>query len=184
MGFGNRGGALLSLLLEKYKMLYPEILYKLLIVSIIPFLYIFLFGMMAYYFRDSIVTFLEGHTGVITFIYIIWFFIPERWTGMFQGPRYNVVTTLLLICAVLAIGFHFGRHRFKTDYSYAFYLYHMVVINVIRHMWIEKITSVIEFVIVFLVAILLTVFLGWLSVSQVDKKIGAKWQKNLLSLCR
>ena len=36
------GVALLSLLLERYKMMYPEILYKLLIVSIIPFLYIFL----------------------------------------------------------------------------------------------------------------------------------------------
>ena len=161
-------------------MMYPEILYKLLIVSIIPFLYIFLFGMMTYYFRDSIVTFLEEHTGVIVLIYFVWSFIPEKWTGVFQGPRYNIVTTLLLICAVFAIGYHFGRHRFKIDYSYAFYLYHMVVINVIRHMWIENITTATEFIIVFLVAVLSTVFLGWLSVSLVDKKIGAKWQKGLL----
>lgn len=64
-------------------------------------------------------------------VYIIWqYLVPHEITGIFNGIRYNIVTTLLMIIFVTGFGFSYKYH-IKEDFSYSFYLYHMVVINAV-----------------------------------------------------
>lgn len=50
-----------------------------------------------------------------------------------EGIRYNAGTTVLLMMTLISIGYRAGRHRMKREWSYHFYLYHMVVINFFVH---------------------------------------------------
>lgn len=172
--------ALGSLTLGQCQTIIPASIYKLLMVVIIPYLYIFLFGMMVYYHKDKIIPFLTRYWGILAIIYLIWNFVPNSVLKYLEGVRYNVVTTILLMCLVIAVGFAFGRHRFKTDYSYGFYLYHMVVINFIYHMFVQKIDSVWLLIPLLILSSVIIWLLGALSQKFVDRKIGTYWQKRVL----
>lgn len=115
--------------LEAARGAYSTIVYKLLMVNILPFLWIFLSGMSVYYFRDKLVPMIVRLRLPIVIAYASWQLLaPKVVFGLFQGVRYNIVTTCLLILALVAIGFSWSR-RMGQDYSYSFYLYHMVTMN-------------------------------------------------------
>ena len=56
--------------------------------------------------------------------------MPGDIVSIFDGIRYNLVTTCIMLLMFTGIGFSYNW-RSKQDYSYSFYLYHMVVINFI-----------------------------------------------------
>ena len=176
----HNAGGVINLLPKLVRGYMPEILYKLTEVSALSFLYIFLFGMMVYFFRDRFLPVFRRWKWLFIVIYTIWGFMPGKITGIFEGVRYNLVTTMLLMCAVFSVGFGFGKHRFKTDYSYAFYLWHMVVINFIYHHFIKSLGVNLEMFGVMLFVIVVISVIAYASVQFVDKRLCVALQKRLL----
>lgn len=164
--------ALVSLILEQLSPLMPEIAYKLLMVTIIPFLYIFMFGMMVYNFRDKLLPLFARYKWLIVVLYTIWELLPDGLTNYVYGVRYNVVTTILLMCVVFAVGYGFGKHRVKTDYTFAFYLYHIVVINFVIQMGIKNIDDPIVFIAVFILEFAVIMLFSYFSVHIIEKRVS------------
>lgn len=165
--------------------LLPVMVYKVLSVAVIPsYLYIFLFGMMLYYHRDFYIPALAKHWRGICLLYIVWsFLVPEKIRALFEGVQYNVITTLLLMCMTMSVGYAFGRRRMKHDYSYGFYLYHMVVINFIYHVFLQDISSVPQFFLVIIIAAAGAAILGYVLQIQFDKRVVKRWQNRVLGRC-
>lgn len=173
--------ALVSLGIGQCEAFIPAILYKIIMVVIVPYMYIFLFGMMVYYHKDKIIPFLADKWILISCLYIGWSLMPSHITQYFQGVRYNVITTLLLMCLVIALGYAFGKHRVKNDYTYGFYLYHMVVINFIYHMFIKKIDQPWIFISLLIISSVVIFIMGFISQKYVDEKLSRRLQKKVLN---
>ena len=159
----------------------PESLYKLLSVSIIPYLYIFLFGMTAYYHREKVLPFCVKWVWLFVPVYTLWQFMPDSVQNAVMLVRYDAVSTILLLLMVIGLGYRFGKHRMKTDYSYAFYLYHMVVINVVYHVITKSVTSACLCVVYTAGILAATLALAFFSVQIVDKRIAAASQRKVLA---
>lgn len=109
----------------------PEILWKLLGVTVIPYLYFLVFGMMLWYHRDQIIPRAERYRWLLLAVYVMRKLAENNlnFPHVLDGVLYNTVSTLLM--ALLVSGFGFRRRiRFSADYTYGFYLYHMVFINI------------------------------------------------------
>ncbi len=120
-----------SILLQGVSVFLPEILFKLISVTVFPYLYFLMLGMAGYLFRDEMIPRLEAIRFPLLALYILWKFAENRlsFTHLFDGVMYNTVTTLLVSLLVLGFAFTF-RWRMKRDLTYGFYLYHMVFINI------------------------------------------------------
>ena len=124
-------GVLFDLIAEKSSRFYPGIVYKLLECNILTFIWIFAFGIAIYYSSNNVKRKITDFKWLFLVVYIIWqYLVPHEITGIFNGIRYNIVTTLLMINFVTGFGFSYKYH-IKEDFSYSFYLYHMVVINAV-----------------------------------------------------
>lgn len=156
--------AVAALILGHCEKMLPGIIDKLLKVSIIPFIYIFLFGMMCFYYKNKIVPYLADKWFPISMIYVVWSLLPSQIADFVGGGvRYNVITTILLMLLVMSVGYRLGKHRVKYEISYHFYLYHMVVINFIVYNVTDKAIGIGQFIELFAVSFFLTVILAILS---------------------
>lgn len=113
----------------------PEVLWKLLGVTVAPYLYFLVFGMMLWYHRDTVIPKAERFRWLLLVGYVCWKLCENtfRFPHALDGVLYNTVTTLLLALLIAAFGFC-GKVRFKRDRTYGFYLYHMVFMNIIVHL--------------------------------------------------
>lgn len=125
---------LISILCERSSAFLPEIIVKLIGVTVIPYLYFLVLGMIAWYHRDSLIPFLSKYKWYILAIYTVWkicelnFEFPKVLTGV----MYNTLSTVLICSVIFAFAFDF-KWRMKNDLSYGFYLYHMVFVNLAVH---------------------------------------------------
>lgn len=65
-------------------------------------------------------------------IYFVWVIINSQLLvkqGIQIGHYSDFVTGILFCLLVLSGAYYWGRHRLKNDFSYGYYLYHMIVIN-------------------------------------------------------
>ena len=171
---------IIDLALEKGKGLYPEIIYKLLQCNLIPFIWIFLIGMCVYYNRDRIIPRLVQCRWGLFIFYLAWqYVIPSQILKLFGGIRYNLITTVLMLFTLIGIGFSYKK-RLSQDYSYSFYLYHMVIINFIINNIRREFTSIGEGIAVFVITMVLIGFLAVLSHRYVAGKLTKQLEKNLL----
>lgn len=126
-------GALLavSILLNRSGPFLPALLNKLMGVTVVPYLYFLVIGMAGYYHRDKLIPVLEKYRWALLAGYIFWKIGENhlQFPHIFDGVLYNTVTTALMALVVLSFAFTF-RWRVKRDYTYGFYLYHMVFINI------------------------------------------------------
>lgn len=155
------GGVLFDLIAERLAGYYPGIVYKLLECNALTFIWIFAFGISIYYSSEIVIRKLVDLRWLFLVIYIIWqYFIPDDITGLFNGIRYNIVTTSLMLFFVTGFGFSY-RYRVKEDFSYSFYLYHMVVINAVVEFVGNKFSTyqnIICFILIFGIISVLAIF--------------------------
>lgn len=107
----------------------PGIVYKLINVTFIPYAYIYWIGMFAYTFKEEIIPRLKRYFWVLFACYVLWCVINSNVLHFSVGQYHNIVSGIFICVLTLSAGYYFGSHKFKKDYSYSIYLYHMIVIN-------------------------------------------------------
>ena len=109
-----------------------SIISKLVGVSVIPYLYIFLIGSLLYYNWERLSRFFEGKAYIFLIIYILW-------TNCIAGPAYEIssaavlIANILLCLLVISMAYtlpKIGKILHGFDLSYGLYVYHMIVVNV------------------------------------------------------
>ncbi len=160
----------------------PGIAEKLLGVTVLPYLYFLIAGMVGWYHRDVLIPFLQKWKWVVLPLYVVWKFaeIFLQFPHIFDGILYNTVTTLLMCCVIFAFGFC-GKVRMRTDYTFGFYLYHMVFINLAVHFGITTLHPLWKGALLTIVISVLTIVFAWLSQRCVENpvvRLFKKGQKN------
>lgn len=156
-------------------------IYKLLQCSIVPFLWIFLAGMFIYRYGDVVIPKLVRLRTAFLALYIAWqYAVPAQIRQLFEGIRYNIVTTTLLICVVASIGFS-TRYRMKREWSYSFYLYHIVVINALIQTFAPSLSGIFDVFRWFLLTALCTCVCAILSHYLVAVKLTGVLEFRLIS---
>lgn len=171
---------MIDVISEKFSMYFPEMVWKVWICSLFPFFWIFLLGMLLYYHKDVVIRNLVNYKWLFIALYFIWkLIVPADVRYFFSGARYNLIETILLIGAVVSIGFSFS-FRFKNDYSYGFYLYHMVVINFIRHLFVVKLEINFEFWLWLIMASIVALLLSFVSRKVTQHILANAYLKRLI----
>lgn len=154
----------LSIVLEKCQALMPEMLYKLIGVTVVPYLYFLVLGMAAWCFRNQLIAVLEKLRFVILPVFILWKIAENtlQFPHIFDGVMYNTITTLLTALLVFAFAFTF-KLRMKKDLTYGFYLYHMVFINIAVHQGHKVLGLNWQSGVVILAVTVLPILFAWLS---------------------
>lgn len=107
--------------------LLPEIADKLLSQTLVPYLWIFLLGCFASEFFNQIIL-------IFTEYWFVWLALSFVWT--YQIPfdvrigKYLLIKNALFFSVCLGIGYKFPKLNINPDISYGFYIYHMIVINI------------------------------------------------------
>ena len=153
----------------------PSMVFKLLNVTFIPYLYIYLIGMFVYTFRQELIPKLNGLFWPLLMTYIAWSFANGMFFKFNTGHYVNIVSGVLICLLTLSGGYYFGKHRFKYDFSYSIYLYHMIVINVLTIVGINENVQSLVFTYIF------TMLFSCLSVFVIEKK-GTKLCKAIFRI--
>lgn len=173
----------MDLLLEKANMFYPVLVYKLLYVNLIPFIWIFLIGMCMYYYREKIAPVLIQKKYSMIILYFVWqYMVPVELNSIFSGIRYNLITTVIMLLMLAGIGFSW-RWRSVQDYSYSFYLYHMVVINFVLNNFGKSFTSR-EYIVIYIGSIIAIGLLAIISRKYIAGILTRKFEEKILLLQR
>lgn len=154
----------LSIVVEKCAPYLPEIAYKLIGVTVVPYLYFLVLGMAGWCFRDQLIPALEKARWFLLPAFILWKLAENhlQFPHILDGVMYNTVTTLLTACLILAFGFSF-KCRARIDLTYGFYLYHMVFINIAVHLGYRSFSWNIQSLLVLLAITVLPLLTAWLS---------------------
>lgn len=165
----------LSIAIEKSAPLLPELGYKLIGVTVVPYLYFLMLGMAGWCFRDKLIPALEKVRWLILPAFILWKLaeIYLQFPHILDGVMYNTVTTLLTALLIFAFGFSF-KYRVKTDLTYGFYLYHMVFINIAIHLGYRKLGFDLQSILVVLAVTVLPTLAAWLSQKLIENPAANK----------
>ena len=143
----------------------PHIVYRLIFVSFVPYLYIYLIGMFLYYRRDTVLCWLvKRWTRVLIFYTVLmtmFYFFSLR-IG-FYAPIHIGLTLPVMI---ITVAYGLGKHRLKYDISYGMFLYHFIVINALIQM------GKIDGVKAMLVVVLIAVLMGFIQSVLIDKPLS------------
>lgn len=165
---------LISVIANIYIGTLPEdsIVTKLGNVTVLPYLYYFGFGMLAYRYWDKIKQFFEGKfliwlllyaAVVFTSVYIFDLAVTEY----FIHSPMNLVADILLAGLTLSAGYtgtrHFAHLLRGNDISYGIYIYHMLIVNFMVHR--ELFGSPVYLLIAF-IATIVVAFVSWKLVEQ------------------
>lgn len=115
----------------------PTIVSKLLSVSIFPYLYYFLLGVIFYIKYDFLISFVRKKIFLWTGIYFLFCYIFSYKLGLFT-PSYwpnlfGLISEVVLIFMVFSFAYSFKGLSEKLlsgiDISYGIYVYHMIIVN-------------------------------------------------------
>ena len=143
----------------------PHIVYRLIFVSFVPYLYIYLLGMFLYYRKDTVLKWLAERWLFVLGLYTVWmsvayFFLPR---AGFYAP---VTIGLTLPVMIIAVAYGLGKHRLKYEISYGMFLYHFIVINAL----IE--TGKTDGITAIAIVVPTAVIMGFLQNILIDKPVG------------
>ena len=172
---------IINIVIAKMQDHMPDMVWKVMQCCIIPFFWIFLTGMMVYYYKDQIILLLMKLKWVIIVLYCVWqYVIPSGFRGLFEGVRYNAVTTILLMGLIVSIGFSVTV-RLREDYSYSFYLYHMVIINFVLNTVLSGFNSMVTVYLAIIATMAVISIPAVLSHLLVGKKLSHVLEKRIMN---
>lgn len=153
-----------SILLQKSSAFLPEIVTKLIGVTVVPYLYFLVTGMVGWYHRDTIIPALQNRKWILLGSYIVWKLMENHlaFPHVLDGVLYNTVTTLLMAGLIFAFAFC-GIWRMKRDLTFGFYLYHMVIINLVLHFGVTSLEPLWQGLLLTLGITVLSIVCAWLS---------------------
>lgn len=122
------GATMANLVCWAVKDIVPHIIYRLIFVSFIPYLYIYLIGMFLYYRKDTVLAWLTKRWVAVLAFYTVWmtvfyFFLPR--VGFYAPIHIGLTLPVMIISAAYGL----GKRRLKYEISYGMFLYHFIVIN-------------------------------------------------------
>lgn len=164
---------IVSILCGHIQPLLPEVLGKLLQVTVLPYLYFLLFGMMLWYHRESLINTLEHYNWLILIGYLLWKLAEDflSFPHIFDGVLYNTITTILMALVIASFGFR-KKVRLRKDYTYGFYLYHMVFVNIAVQIGISRNLSLLNGIMLILTIAFASTVMAWISNKFVDVPIS------------
>lgn len=142
---------------------------KLYAVSLIPYLHIFLLGIIVWNYKDKLVYLSKKYLVVLFFVYIlVRYFITEH-IPINLGYNYDIISSSVFGLLLLGVGF-LGNIRLKVEFSYSVYLYHMLFINLFIQICNNNNLSIQKYNITFLLlTLLLTTIVSILSTMTIKK---------------
>lgn len=107
----------------------PEILVKLFNQTFLPYLFLFMLGMMLSEFFSELISVLKKtwYLFALAALAIVFFRIDVTST-------YGILKSVLIAPAIIGFAYSCPKFSLKNDYSYGIYIYHMIVINVLIHL--------------------------------------------------
>ena len=111
-------------ILEKYV---PSLIYKIVSVTFIPYLWLFLLGVILNEFYSRFCTIIVKHCWFFAFASVL---IRKIGLDFDIMGYYGVFTNVLMALAIIGFAFRYNHLNLSYDFSYGIYLYHMVIINV------------------------------------------------------
>ena len=146
---------------------------KLYTVTIFPYLYFFLMGVLGYKTWDKIRPFIAGKFHIWFLVYLVYIMFFGNFLGihlksyLIQNP-YNLITSILLCGLTLSAAFSkvdLSERIIKSnDISYGVYIYHMLVINFfVQRLWMKENYYM-------LLVFIFVIMLAWMSWHFVEKR--------------
>ncbi|MDN5045622.1 acyltransferase [Aliarcobacter butzleri] len=114
--------------------------HQLLEVTFLPYAWIFLIGVILRLYWKNISKYLVDKGIYFLLIYLLFSFISNKYfgSGLWVSYKYSlnfitVIEVILLGIAMISLAFSFTKIKigFKSDLSYATYLYHMLIVHII-----------------------------------------------------
>lgn len=150
------GISALSPLLES-KM--PVVVYKLYCQTFIPYFWLFLVGAFVSYKFKDISTVICNYWYLFLFLAMLFFL-----TGLdIKALRYGVFSSMFVFLGMLGFAYKYPQLNVKKDITYAFFIYHMTVINA---MIVFRYTSL---PIYLLIAAIISIIVSYISTETVGK---------------
>lgn len=109
----------------------PLLLWKLLFVSIFPYMYMFYIGVFVYVFRTRLIPLLSRCFWPLLLLFAVWQAVNALYLRLGFGLYGNVVSGIAVCFLVFAVAYRFGKRTIRHDYSYSIYLYHEIFINIL-----------------------------------------------------
>lgn len=115
---------------------------KLLGVTVFPYLYMFMLGVFLQRNILYVKRLLKNHVLVIFLLYIVSIIISWALGLQYTGTNINAMSAFFLGLLTLSVAYtntnYFSKILRGFDISYGFYIYHMVIINVLLHLSIFR----------------------------------------------
>ena len=132
---------------------------KLIGVSVVPYLYAFLFGGLLYLNWDRLRTFITGKFVFWLAIYMAFCLLLNAYPGYSIGSLSTLVANLLLGLVTISAALspvNVGKYLRGNDISYGMYIYHMLVINTFVEL--NLVGTIMDLLCVSIVTIIISVF--------------------------
>jgi peptidoglycan/LPS O-acetylase OafA/YrhL len=163
---------------SRYRDVNPDF-FKLLTKNLLPFLFYFLLGSLAYLYWPRIKKFYDGKAMYWFAAYMAYYVIASMWLDLYVPSYYPnfwaLIGTVILTQTTLSIAFSGKALSEKTlhgnDISYGTYLYHMPVVNILIELGYRQNNWLIVVVLFF------TLLLAYLSWRLIEKPILATKSK-------
>lgn len=120
------GSIFIAVFINEYNVFLPEIVTKLIDLTVIPYVWIFVFGAFLSEYSEELLNHLKNKWCYIVISAVIVYSIDFQ----IFNTIYPILQSILLIMAVVAFAYRFPKLELGFDISYGLYIYHMIVINV------------------------------------------------------
>lgn len=163
----------------------PEIIAKLYGQTFVPYLPIFITGMMVYNFRQKLIPIFLKCYWIILIIYvlfkILYFGFDIRFFGncahSINAIKYHAtLSDVLVVIFVISTAYKFGTIKFKFDISFPIYLFHMVIFNIFVHFNLDSSVYMLY------LAILVTIFISFIYGRFIEKRLVKFIDKKVLKV--
>ena len=104
----------------------PEVIYKLAGQTIMPYLWMFMLGIIIYKKREKIIPFMMNYWYIALVLLVLITLFPQY---DIRG-KYNVIKTFTQAFAIIGFSYKFPDIYVKKDISFEVYVLHMIVINI------------------------------------------------------